>query len=681
MRPRWRGATGRLLIWVNGKCKSFKNDGLMPMKTSISESVLAMTSWIANLPLRHKLLLLCLVGLVLAAAPSIVLVKDLVSSMQVIRQERDAMPSVHAMLKMVRYTQEHRGMSTAVLNGNETMRGGREQRQTLIEQALTDTRSLLQAQSHTRVMSELDSIQQEWRTLAKDVSSASVSASDSVTRHNNLINRMLFLLDDEAEVSGLSLDADAESYYLILTVMRDLPRVTDKMGQARARGTALVHKRSTDALEVNALQNAFGAVRVHAIDARRNLEKASARSVDAGASFKASWDDAHAAMTAAEKLVNRISAGQFDTLTADAYFKEMTTHIDQLYTFSDVLLSRLDHLFEARSAAERNALVGVLAAMLVALLAGIALVVVIARSITGPIGRALEMAEAMAQGDLSHELAVDQRDEIGVMVHAMAESIQHMRQTLAGIKSTSESVATAATQIAQGNLDLSSRTENQASSLQQTASSMEEMSATVNQNAHTAATANSLANQAASVASESGETFSQVVHKMEAIKQSSNKIAEINAVIDGIAFQTNILALNAAVEAARAGEQGRGFAVVASEVRALAQRSANAAREIKSLISHSVENVEAGYALAQSTGQSIDRLVAQVQRVSQMMSEIATSSDQQSQGIAQVNAAVTQLDEVTQQNAALVEESSAAATSLREQAQRLQEAVGVFKVD
>jgi len=266
------------------------------------------------------------------------------------------------------------------------------------------------------------------------------------------------------------------------------------------------------------------------------------------------------------------------------------------------------------------------------------------------------------------------------MVDALGRAVYQMRGTIEGIKSASDSVATASSQIAQGNLDLSARTESQASSVQQTASSMEQMAGAVDQNAGTAREANALADAAAQDAARSGEAFSQVLAKMAEIKQTSARIAEINGVIDGIAFQTNILALNAAVEAARAGEQGRGFAVVAGEVRTLAQRSAQAAREIKGLIHSSVDSVEQGYELATHSSASVERLIEQVQRVSQLMSEIAGASVEQSHGIAQVNQAVTMLDQTTQQNAALVEESSAAAASLHDQAARLQSAVGRFRL-
>src|SRR5512147_2697308 len=248
------------------------------------------------------------------------------------------------------------------------------------------------------------------------------------------------------------------------------------------------------------------------------------------------------------------------------------------------------------------------------------------------------------------------------------------------VRSGTDTVATASSQIAAGNLDLSSRTEEQASSLEETASSMEELTSTVRQNAENAKQANQLAISASDVAGKGGAVVSQVVTTMDAINEASRKIVDIISVIDGIAFQTNILALNAAVEAARAGEQGRGFAVVAGEVRNLAQRSAAAAKEIKTLIGDSVEKVEGGSKLVAQAGQTMEEIVTSIRRVTDIMSEITAASVEQSQGIEQVNTAITQMDEVTQQNAALVEEAAAAAEALEEQAQNLSAAVNVFKV-
>ncbi|WP_082536198.1 MULTISPECIES: methyl-accepting chemotaxis protein [unclassified Roseateles] len=327
------------------------------------------------------------------------------------------------------------------------------------------------------------------------------------------------------------------------------------------------------------------------------------------------------------------------------------------------------------------AAIAVVVAAGVALALGAAMALLITRSVVGPIRQAVTAAETVAAGDLRLQLTTDRKDEAGQLLNAL----QRMNDSLVGIVGTvrgnADSVATASGQIAQGNADLSQRTEQQASNLQETAASMEELGATVRHNNDTARQAAQLAGSAARVAESGGQVMGQMVHTMDEITASSKKIADIIGVIDGIAFQTNILALNAAVEAARAGEQGRGFAVVAGEVRALAQRSAQAAREIKALIGASVERVEAGNTLVGEAGRTMDEVVGQVKRVSDLISEISAASSEQSKGIGQIGDAVNQLDQVTQQNAALVEESAAAAESLRMQATQLAETVAAFKLD
>jgi methyl-accepting chemotaxis protein len=307
----------------------------------------------------------------------------------------------------------------------------------------------------------------------------------------------------------------------------------------------------------------------------------------------------------------------------------------------------------------------------------------LARSITGQLGGepdyATNVVKEIAAGNLTIEVNAD-----GARAGSLLLAMRDMRDGLANIvgqvRASSDSIACGSKQIAAGNQELSGRTEQQASSLEETASSMEQLTATVKQSADSANQANQLANAASSAASNGGEVVGQVVTTMEQIAASSRRIAEIINVIDGIAFQTNILALNAAVEAARAGEQGRGFAVVAGEVRNLAQRSAQAAREIKTMISESVEKVDAGSRLVNAAGASMGEIVGQVRRVTDLIGEISSASLEQSSGIGQVHEAITQMDQVTQQNAALVEESAAAASSLKEQADRLTEAVAVFKL-
>ena len=306
----------------------------------------------------------------------------------------------------------------------------------------------------------------------------------------------------------------------------------------------------------------------------------------------------------------------------------------------------------------------------------------IVRNLASRLAFAKAQADELAALNLTANRGVHQGDdEVGEFVAALDRMRSEMANVVSTVRRNSDSVATASTQIAQGNQDLSGRTEQQASSLQQTASSMEQLGSTVRQNADNARQANQLAQGASSVAARGGEVVSQVVDTMKGINESSRKIADIISVIDGIAFQTNILALNAAVEAARAGEQGRGFAVVAGEVRNLAQRSAEAAKEIKSLINTSVERVEQGTGLVDQAGSTMQEIVASIKRVSDIIGEISAASVEQSSGVAQVGDAVSQMDQATQQNAALVEQSAAAAESLKQQAQQLVQAVAVFKVD
>ena len=358
----------------------------------------------------------------------------------------------------------------------------------------------------------------------------------------------------------------------------------------------------------------------------------------------------------------------------DAYLQS----VDALLSFQKASIDSNASLLNSNNEFGRNLLISV---AILAVLAGLALALIITRSITLPLLRALRLAQTVSSRDLTGTVEIRGKDETSLLLQAL----QHMNESLTSVvhdvRNGANSIATASSQIAAGNIDLSSRTEEQASSLAETAATMEQLTTTVKQNADNAQQARVLAESAAEVAVKGGTVVAQVVETMSAITSSSKKVTEIIGVIDSIAFQTNILALNAAVEAARAGEQGRGFAVVASEVRSLAQRSASAAKEIKELINTSVSTTEAGNRLAAEAGTTMNETVASIKRVTDIMEEITSASHEQSVGIDEVNKAVGQMDQVTQQNAALVEEAAAASASLQEQASSLANVVATFKLN
>ncbi|MBL8363220.1 MAG: MCP four helix bundle domain-containing protein [Rubrivivax sp.] len=385
---------------------------------------------------------------------------------------------------------------------------------------------------------------------------------------------------------------------------------------------------------------------------------------------------------ARQKVLDAKKDGKTDEanrLFANDFLSAANVYLASVQAFLDLQQKTIDEAgARIQADAKRNQSI-LIALGLVSLLAGTGLAVAIARSIVRPMEEALAVARHVASGDLTREIRADGRDETAELLRALSEMQARLATLVSDVRTGIQSVGSAAEEIARGNSDLSQRTETTASRLQESSNSLETLTGTVAQTADSARTANQLAGSASAVAQRGGEVVSQVVQTMESIHASSQRIADIIGTIDGIAFQTNILALNAAVEAARAGEQGRGFAVVAGEVRSLAGRSAEAAREIKSLIGASVEKVESGSRLVQEAGSTMTEIVASVQRVSDIIGEISAAASEQSQGIGQVNSAVSQLDQMTQQNAALVEQSAAAAESLKEQAARLAETVSRFR--
>ena len=439
-----------------------------------------------------------------------------------------------------------------------------------------------------------------------------------------------------------------------------------------------------NSVEVSALREAWAKTLAALRKSLTDVRQVQAGDAEFVASIDKSLEEIKQYETGISPIFEKIEGAQLDGAGGGAYADRLKVHMEATdKLFSSLAASARTRMDEARAGVESrtqamSALIGIGLLLGLAVLAPLTFFSV--RSITRSLGQAQELAERIASGDLSRDVAAMNQDEVGQLVGAMGRMQESLRGLVRQVQDAAGNISTASSEIATGNHDLSHRTEQTAANLEETASSMELLTSTVQQSAQSSRQASDFASSAAEVAARGGAVVSQVVTTMDQITTSSRKIADITGVIDSIAFQTNILALNAAVEAARAGEQGRGFAVVASEVRNLAQRSAEAAKEIKGLIGSSVERVEDGSRLVSQAGQTMTEIVTSVRRVSGIISEITASSAEQSDNIGQISQSVTQLDQMTQQNAALVEQSTAASESLREQALHLASAVSQFKL-
>ncbi|WP_313161734.1 methyl-accepting chemotaxis protein [Kosakonia cowanii] len=641
-----------------------------------------MKSLLNKINLSTKFMVLGIISLLLFALPTALFVNESSQKVQAKQVELKAIPVEKKLLKLLNLIQRHRAESAiAVTQGNPAYPPRialRDQINVLADEIRKD---IVAESPEAHPLQQLDKVNQQWQALQNQIDSRSLTAPESLVSHAALIRSLLDFNIDVLDFYGLSLDPDLDTSQLITAALFHLPELTETLGQIRASGTSLLAKKDGISETDNArmefqIGNGEKALQLFDVGMKKYLGgNEEIRNLFGRKTEGAVQGAAQALSTAREIFITHSRPAMAPT----EYVAIFTEAINNFTVLGNGMSDELSQQLTKQISAQRSAQITLLAVLIFSALLGITLTVFIIRSITGPVNEAARIAQEVATGDLTSRIAVTGSNEMSALLQSLMKMSEHLSSLVNDIKNNAVTIATSSEEIASGNSDLSSRTEEQAASLAQTAASMEQLASIIQQNADNTRHAASMAGSATSAALLGGEAMESVLASMHKISNSAGQIEEIIAVIDGIAFQTNILALNAAVEAARAGEHGKGFAVVASEVRALAQRSAVAAKEIKELIENSVSDAQSGIKMAENAGDKVKQSVSAIEQTSMLINEVSASSAEQSSGVSQINIAVSQMDQVTQQNAGLVQQSASSADDLAERAARLRQLVAVFK--
>ena len=638
---------------------------------------------IARLRLWQKFTLVGSIALLMAGVVSWLLMQNYYQGMRTVQIELSGLKPVRDVVSLVRLMQQHRGLAAGVLAGNSQLQADQGAKQDEVGQALkqvsASVQALAQASDDRRLTELVRRIEQDWQTLATGVRTHGIAEAASYQAHTALIKQQLALSSRLLDVSGLILDPEAVSFHLIASLLEQLPNQIESMGQARSLGSAILARQAITPDERVQLQILLALAqdqgeKMHA-QANKALEADKALQISIGPALKHATTGYEQALQLVQDKILRASV--LDTSPRD-YSLGMTQGVDTSYALIELGNTALTGILGERLAQAERQLLLLGGSLLAVVALSVWVIHSTVRQADLAVRQTLAATQALAQGDLGHRIQVETRDEFGAIARMLDQAMRTLAHTMQEIKRSTLSVNTATAEIAMGTQDLSDRTEEQASALEETSASMKTLSDHVQKNSREAQQACEMAQQACDVARQGGDTVHDVVEAMLKINQGSSRIGDIIGVIDGIAFQTNILALNAAVEAARAGEQGRGFAVVATEVQVLARRSSEAAREIKTLITASVEQVAMGTQKANQAGDAVHGIVDAITRVTGIMTSISQASADQTQGILQVLAAVTQMDDMTQKNAAMVEQTAATSKSLQAQADQVAQAMERF---